>query len=73
MTETTKQIIKPYADSLNNRLKEIPYVDYITTIVKLAEHCDVSEHIVYNCRCGRTYLRKSDRTMIESFFNEKIF
>ncbi|HOY42520.1 MAG TPA: hypothetical protein PLX60_11675 [Chitinophagales bacterium] len=73
MTETTKQLIKPHAEALNNRLKNVPWNDYVITIIKLADHCGVSEHIIYNWRTGRTFIRKSDRVMIESYFNEKIF
>lgn len=73
MTDTTKQLIKPHAEALNNRLKNVPWNDYVITIIKLADHCGVSEHIIYNWRTGRTFIRKSDRVMIESYFNEKIF
>ncbi|MDX9697208.1 MAG: hypothetical protein RBT49_15560 [Bacteroidales bacterium] len=73
MTEITKQLIKPHSEAFNNRLKKVPFADYITTIIKLADHCGVSEHVIYNWRTGRTYIRKSDRAIIESYFNEKIF
>ncbi len=58
---------------LDQYLKQIPYLEYFQKIKQLAEYCDVSEAILYNWRTGRTYLKKSDRDLIESFFQEKIF
>ncbi|MBN2777586.1 MAG: hypothetical protein JXR36_08080 [Bacteroidales bacterium] len=73
MTETLEVLKKTFADKLDSRLMQIPYEQYPEKLVELANFCEISPHKLYNWRKGRTYLRKSDREMINKFFNEKIF
>lgn len=73
MTETLKILSKTFAKKLDKRLMQIPYEQYSDKLVELATFCEISPHQLYNWRKGRTYLRLSDREMINKFFNEKIF
>lgn len=68
-----KELTEKFANKLDNRLTKVPHKDYTRTLIDLSNHCEVSAHIVYNWRTGRTFIKKSERVMIESFFNEKIF
>ena len=73
MTETLQLLTQSFAQKLDKRLRQIPYENYPDKLIELANHCEISPHQLYNWRKGRTFLRKADREMINSFFNEKIF
>ena len=73
MTETLKKLSKTFANKLDKRLRQIPYENYPQKLIDLANFCEISPYQLYNWRKGRTYLRKSDREMINKFFNEEIF
>ena len=66
-------LTKTFSSKLDDHISKIPHADYVTKIQELADHCDVTVHIVYNWRAGRTYIRKPYREAIEQFFNEQIF
>ncbi|MDD2205691.1 MAG: helix-turn-helix transcriptional regulator [Bacteroidales bacterium] len=63
----------PFNESLNRRLRDIPYQHYKLTINALAQYCNVSKNVIYNWRTGRTYIRRRYCEKIEEFFNERIF
>lgn len=65
--ETPIRIEVKQIDEIIENLKEIKYE------LKKQINREISPHIIYNWRKGRTYLRKSDREMINKFFQEKIF